>query len=65
LEKQTKIMNTLECFEEAALVAIIGGFDPLNGQVTIQIPDGNLSFLLRAFAEQARRNAIANLPVSS
>ena len=58
-------MNTLECLEETTLAAITGGFDPLNGQVTIQIPDGNLSFLLRAFAEQARRNAIANMPASS
>ena len=58
-------MNTLEYLGERALTAINGGFDPLNGQVTIQIPDGNLSFLLRALAEQARRNAVANMPASS
>jgi len=58
-------MHTFECLEQTALAAITGGFDLLNGQVTIQIPDGNLSFLLRAFAEQTRRNAIANMPASS
>jgi len=58
-------MITLESLEETVLSAITGGFDPLTGPLAPQLPGGNTDFILRMLAEQARKNAIANMPANS
>jgi hypothetical protein len=65
IQPQPKTMNALESLEDTDLSAINGGFDPLNGPILPQLPTGDLASICRMLSEQARKNGLANLPVSS